>query len=153
MRGGLEWGTSTCMSDFTIWAIVILLLGHYYLGHNYFGISPVGNIYLRTSTCMSEFTIWARVLASPNVSCKCAFIILCNSNSMSTSNVIFPVQERRGQVFLVIWGVSSPVKTLPGAPHAVQPLNFSSSRLGFGTMCLHISAHRCTSHTNSQGTA
>ena len=56
-------------------------------------------------------------------------------------------RPRERQVFLVMWGVSSPVKTLPGAP-CVQPLNFSSSRLApRRCVCTFMHIHlKCISH-------
>ena len=50
------------------------------------------------------------------------------------------ISVRERQVFLVMWGVSSPVKTLPGAP-GVQPLNFSSSRLVPPRLCVCTFMH------------
>ena len=57
------------------------------------------------------------------------------------------ISVRERQVFLVMWGVSSPVKTLPGAP-GVQPLNFSSSRLALPRLgvCTFMHIQKCTSH-------
>ena len=59
---------------------------------------------------------------------------------ISNDVVQFPVPEERwGQVFLVTQGVSSPVKTLPGAPLTASEFFIQPS--GFSQMC--VSAHFC----------
>ena len=142
-RGGLEEGTSTCMSDFAIWATTIwsttifgalLFLGcyFYWIIWDFFGTSTQQSKYVQ------NFIIKA-LPSQDNPTCNCIFFIDVVEFRMMLFN--FLSQKRGGGKFSWLPRVCL-VLLRRSQGRRLQPLNFSSSRLGFlRCVCLHISAH------------
>ena len=124
-------------------------LGHHYLNYHYFwGITIFGILHL-----LNHLRLFWDINSTIKIRAKLhhqGSAISRQSNLqlyifhwccwISNDVVQFPVPEERwGQVFLVTQGVSSPVKTLPGAPLTASEFFIQPS--GFSEMC--VSAHFC----------
>ena len=120
-------------------------LGHHYLKYHYFwGITIFGILlslnhnYFQQSKYVQNFIIKA-LPSQDNPTCNCIFFIDVVEFRMMLFN--FLSQKRGGGKFSWLPRVCL-VLLRRSQGRRLQPLNFSSSRLGFlRCVCLHISAH------------